>query len=357
MLLALRRLAPVLALIAAAAAVLLASDRRARRPSRELPPAVEPAAGRPWKIHVVQLLETVTVEEARQGVLAGLADAGLSEGKDFVVTVHDAQGEVASLGPAFDAARAAGADLVVSITAPALEAGLAMVSDRPLVFTLSIDPLVAGEKGSHSDHRPNVAGVYTVPPASEALAVVRSLVPGARRVGTLVAPVEVNSTLFRKDLEAAGVAAGIEVVAVASSSPQEVGDAAFALLAQRVDAVCQVPDNLHTAAFPTLVAACRSARVPLVGLNSRRQADQGAVVAVCRDRVEEGREAGLLAARILRGESPASMPYRSSSRVLVVVNRGAAAAIGLELPGDLLARADAVVVGDERARGRRRPSR
>jgi ABC-type uncharacterized transport system substrate-binding protein len=155
---------------------------------------------------------------------------------------------------------------------------------------------------------------------------------------------------FRRDLEAAGKAAGLQVVAVASASPQDVGNSAAGLLALHVDAVCQVPDNLHTAAFPALVAACRSARVPLLGLNSWTQAGQGAVVAVCRDRAEEGREVGLLAARVLRGESPASMPYRSLPRVTVAVNPDAAAAIGLRLPRDLLQRADVVV--DHRGGGR-----
>jgi putative ABC transport system substrate-binding protein len=93
------------------------------------------------------------------------------------------------------------------------------------------------------------------------------------------------------------------------------------------------------AAFPTIVAAARQARLPIFSFSSG-QAAQGAAVVLSNDHFDGGRESALIAARVMRGESPASFPYQGIAKTRLLVNRQAAEAVGLRIPESVARRAE-----------------
>ena len=315
------------------------------RHERTRPKAVTSTGGRlskTWKINLLKYVEIEDSEEVERGVLAGLEEAGLVKGRDYQVKGFTAHGDMATVTGLVDASVTAGADLLTTLSTPTLQAALSRGRGLPVVFTFVADAVVAGAGRSDEDHLPNVTGVYTHGAYDEVIAALRECLPPARTVGTLFVPSEVN-TVYHKDMMVkAANRAGIEVVAVPVTSSTEVADAAMSLCSRRIDALCQVAGNLLGSAFTSISQAARRAKLPVFAFLST-QAQQGAVVVVAGDYYDGGREAGQLAARVMRGEDPASLPFQPLRTTKIIVNLKAARDNGLTIPPTLIRRADEIL--------------
>ena len=104
----------------------------------------------------------------------------------------------------------------------------------------------------------------------------------------------------------------------------------------------QIAGNLTTVAFASITQAARRARIPLFG-SLTSNAHDGAAVVVARDYFDGGHAAGLMAARIMRGEQPAAIPFVPLKKTRIVVNLDAARAMGLQVPPSVVQRASAVI--------------
>ena len=313
--------------------------RPGERAAGSVPSPTPARPAKKWRIHLIELVDAPAIEESRKGILSGLREAGLVEGRDYEIRLLNAQGDMAALSSLIDAAVTGQADMVYTISTPALQAAMNKVRDRPVLFALALDPLLVGDGGTHAAHRANVAGVFNSSPFEGMMKLVRECLPGARSVGTLFAPSEANSVNFRNELEQAAKKAGLRLVAVPSNSPAEVPDAALALTQRRIDAICQIDDNLHGAAFPAIVAAARRAQLPVFGF-SATQASQGAAVVLSNDHFDGGRESAMIAAQVIRGASPADFPYRGITKTRLIVNPQSALAAKLQIPVPVLRRAE-----------------
>jgi ABC-type uncharacterized transport system substrate-binding protein len=305
-----------------------------------------PTASRPllkkWKVHLIELNNIVDVEETEQGVMEGLGQANLAAGRDYEITISNAQGDMATVNGLVDSALSQGADLLITLSTPTLQAALQRAQRVPIVFTYVANGILAGAGRSDEDHLPNVTGISIVGAFGDMISLLRQCLPSARRIGTLFVPAEVNM-VFNKDqlVEAAGKS-GIEVVPVAVSTSSEISDAALALMSRNIDALCQIPGNLTAGAFGGIAQAARKAKLPVFAFQ-KVQAREGAAITLARDYHDAGRGAAFLAARIMRGEKPASIPLQSLSKTKLIINLEAARASGLSVPPSLLSKADEVI--------------
>jgi ABC-type uncharacterized transport system substrate-binding protein len=207
---------------------------------------------------------------------------------------------------------------------------------------LVADPKIAGAGKTDEDHLPNFTGSYLPPPHQDALPLIRTLLPNLRRIGTLYVPSEVNSVFYRDDLDRVARAAGIELVSVGVTTMGEVPDAAMALCGRGIDALCQISDNMSGACFAPIAQAAKRTRVPLIAFASGHVRN-GAMLSIARDYRDNGEQSGRMAARVLRGEKPAGIPFAPVLKTRVLVNPAAAADYGVSVPKQLLDRADEVI--------------
>lgn len=305
--------------------------------------AAKPAApARRWKIGMVTYIDVTVVEEAREGVLQGLKQAGLVDGRDFTVHFRSAQGDIATLNSIYDELNGGDSDAVLSFSTPALQAGLRKVDQKPLIFALVLDPFAAGAGKSNTEHRPKVTGVYLDFPYKEVLATIREILPNAKRVGTLFTPGEVNSVVARKRFEDVLKEAGLTLVSLPANSATEVSDAALNLCQSQIDVLCQISDSQTNASFPAIARACETTKTPLFSF-AAGQTKNGAILTVGSDYVDNGREAGRLLAEVIRGKNPSDIPFRGASRAYRAVNLDTARRYGVEIPADWLKKADDVL--------------
>src|SRR5260221_3809442 len=314
-----------------------------RRKAAAAPPitADARAPAKKWRLSLIELNQVTDVEEAEHGVLDGLRESGMVEGRDFDKTIRNAQGDMATVSGLVDASLG-NSDLLVTFSTPTLQAALQRAKRLPIVFNQVADPISAGAGTSDSAHLPNVTGVYFIGAYDLMMPLIHEYLPKAHVLGTVYVPAEVNMVAQLAVMRKAVTAAGMELKTVAANSPTEVGDAALALASAHVDAICQLPGNLTASAFPSIARVSQQARLPVFVFQSS-QVRAGAVAGVSRDYYESGREAGHVAARVMRGESPAGIPFMGFAKTKLIVNVGAARAMGLTSPAHIVGKADDVL--------------
>ncbi|RPI27672.1 MAG: ABC transporter substrate-binding protein [Acidobacteria bacterium] len=324
-----RRLVLALLLIAGTSAILLLSDSQNRKHNEEQ---------RQARVFIIEYNRVLDVEEAEAGVLDGLRHGGLREGTDYTVEVLNAQGDVATLNSLIDAAAGQRADMLITTSTPSLQAA-ARKFKKAIIFTYVASPVAAGVGRTNEDHLPNVTGVYGLAPYSEMIDLIREVLPHARNLGLVYVPAEPNMIFHMRNLEKAAAQAGLRVTATSADTTAEVSDAASALCMRKIDAICQVPGNLTAASFPTIASAARQARIPVFAFQSS-QARTGAAIVLARDNFDAGQQAGVLATRVLHGESPAAIPFGEFKGIRLIVNLSAAREQGLTVPRSILEHAE-----------------
>ena len=305
-------------------------------------PSTNIATAKQWQLSAVTYIESPATEEAQKGFIDGLREAGLMEGRDYAIKWRSAQGDMATLNGIMDAVRTERADLVIPFSTPTLQTAVNKIQNIPIVFALVGDAIIAGAGRTNEDHLPNVTGATIISPFEEMTALLREVRPNARRCGTVFTPAEVNSAYYFDVFKESGRKSGVEIVGVAATGSSDVSDAALALMSRNIDVVCQISDNLTAATFTPIAQAAQRARLPIFSFSSI-QSKEGASIVLARDFRDGGRESALMAARVIRGEKPSSIPFKLTARIRLIINRTEARANGLVIPASVLKRADELI--------------
>jgi len=174
------------------------------------------------------------------------------------------------------------------------------------------------------------------------LELLHELVPRAARVAVLVNPSVGWSDRAQKELDAGARALGLQIQILNATSNREI-DAAFAfLLRERVDALFVTPGAFFNSRRVQLATMAARHAVPMTSA-TREIAEAGGLMSYGPDIADAWREVGVYTGRILKGAKPADLPVVQSTKFELVINAQTAKALGLEVPPQLLARADEVI--------------
>ncbi len=314
------------ALIALTAGILLYSDRNQRRAAS----TGTASSGRTYQIGIVYFAPEEGADVCMKGLMDALAEQGFVEGRNLVVKRAHAQAEIANIPAILLNYDSQNLDLIVPLTTPCLAASCNMVKKTPVTFTYVYDPIAAGAGKSWTDHLPHVTGVGSFPPLEDTFAVLKQLVPHAKRIGTLYNSSEMNSVKAISVGREACQKAGLKLEEVAITGTSEVHQAAQVLSTRGIQAMWVTGDNTALQAFSAIAKVAQDTRLPLI-INDPEFVDKGALAAVGIGWYRSGHEAGKMAARVLRGESPRDIPMVNVAEQKLVFNEAVAKRLGIAL--------------------------
>jgi putative ABC transport system substrate-binding protein len=298
-----------------------------------------PAAGpKPFVIGIFQSVDSPTANEVRRGILQAFAEAGLRDGQEIVVTIRIANNDIAEVQRIARELAAGLVDLIIPLSTQALQAAILAGRRVPIVFGAVAVPYLVGAGKSAENHLGYVTGVASTGPVRQTMALIREVLPKARRVGSLWTSSEINSEYYLDLARAAALDLGLELVAVPVTGPHEITASLQRLLNEKIDVLFPMSDNTLNSSFDIIGRAADENGLPLFG-SFLRSVEFGACAALGYDFYDMGVKTGRLAVRVKNGESPARIPIQSMDEIKLYVNTTAAARQGVVFSKGLLDRA------------------
>ena len=114
---------------------------------------------------------------------------------------------------------------------------------------------------------------------------------------------------------------------------------AIDLLLTEVDCISNMTDNTVVNNLPILIEKATAKNIPVFG-SEEEQVANGCIASAGIDYIELGQKAGAIAARVLKGEDIAAIPYETMTESKITINPEAAAKIGVKIPQSITDRAE-----------------
>ena len=276
----------------------------------------------------------------------GLRQAGLVEGKDVVVEYHWLDGHYEQISPIInDAVRRGVALIATPGSSPGSIAAKAATETIPIVFGVAGDPVAMGLVKSLARPGTNATGINFFASEIDAkrLGLMHELLPKAVRLAVLVNPASaVSANATSKALREVAPSLGLELIFYNAGTPAEVETAFAAIAVARADALFVAPDAFFTSHATQFAALATRDKLPTSTFSSEMTA-AGLLLSYGTSLVDMFRQVGIYSGTILKGAKPADLPVLQSTRFEFAINLKTARLLGLDVPPNLLARADEVI--------------
>jgi putative tryptophan/tyrosine transport system substrate-binding protein len=271
-----------------------------------------------------------------------LKRAGFVEGGNLVVNRDGVGVPVAMFDTVAAELAKSGPDAIVAIGAAAARAAEQMTHSIPIVAHVD-DPVEAKLVASLSRPGGNLTGTDILAARLDAkrLQVLHETVPSARRIGILV---DHASQLSRVQVATTAAELGLELVTRELRTDAEIVSEIDALAAAQVAAINLLasPITSNPPATALIVKRARELRLPTMHIWPEA-ARAGALVAFGPTMDESLRLLAQQLIRVLKGASPANLPFIQPTRFELALNLETAKTFDLTIPPSLLARADEVI--------------
>jgi putative tryptophan/tyrosine transport system substrate-binding protein len=312
--------------------------------------AVWPLAARAQQqgMPVVGFMSARSPAEAASDLAAfrhGLGQTGHFEGKNVTIEYRWAEGHYDRL-PAMATELVARQVAVIAAVGgePSGLAAKAATTTIPIVCSLGGDAVKAGLVTQLNRPGGNITGVSILGSemGPKRLEFAHQLVPNASTLAVLINSKFPLGLAEARDMEAAAHSLGLQITVLDASSENEI-DRAFAVLAEhKVDVLIINTDPFLLGQRQQIVELAARRNIPTVYF-LREFVDAGGLMSYGPSVANSYRQAGIYVGRILKGENVGELPVVQPTKFDLVINLRSAKSLGLEIPTNLLVRADDVI--------------
>ena len=212
----------------------------------------------------------------------------------------------------------------------------------PVVFLHPSDPVRDGLVESLSHPGGNLTGVFGArDPVVRQLELYQQIMPRLRRLLTLVDPTDKATPVLLTEAKDAAERLGLELDIREASTAADLERAFRSLAPGEVDGAFLLSPSLRLNFSKRTIELAAAANLP-VQAHRKEWVDQGALFSLGVDVGPVGDAGARFVDSILRGTSPADLPVEEVPRVQFAINLGRARELGIEVPQDVITRADVV---------------
>ncbi|MBL4614680.1 MAG: ABC transporter substrate-binding protein [Magnetovibrio sp.] len=292
-------------------------------------------------VAITQIVEHPALDAVRKGVKDVLAEAGYKEGSGLKWSFESAQGNIATAAQIAKKFAGAAPDVIVAIATPSAQTVVANTKTIPVVFSAVTDPVGAKLIKDLMHPGANVTGVTDLTPIAAHMALVKRVVPGAKRLGIITNPGEANSVALVKLIQAEAPKVGMSVVNAAATKSGDVLAAARSLVG-KVDAIYIPTDNTVISAFEAVVKIGNEANIPVLA-GDTDSVKRGAVAAAGFNYYDIGRQTGLMVLKIFNGAKAGDLAVEGVAKTDLYLNLKSAKSQGVTLSDALISEAKEVI--------------
>jgi putative ABC transport system substrate-binding protein len=275
----------------------------------------------------------------------GLAEAGLTEGKNVRIEYRWAEGRYDRLGELAADLLKSRVSVIAATGGDASALAVKQITQEiPVVFTIGGDPVELGLVKSLSRPGANLTGLtqYTAALEGKRLEILHQLLPREAAITMLINPNNPNFATQSRDLPEAARAMGVQISTLKAANDSEIEQAFATLEKQRPGALFVASDPFFNSRRELLVAQVVSLTIPAI-FHQREFVTAGGLISYGSSATDMYRRAAGYVARILRGDKPADLPVLQPVKFELVINLKAAKAFGIDVAPSLLAAADEVI--------------
>jgi putative ABC transport system substrate-binding protein len=273
-----------------------------------------------------------------------MQEAGWIDGRNIRLDYRFGGGDLARIDAAAAELVALEPELIYATGLPPAQALRQKTRTIPIVFSLVADPVGFGLVESLRQPGGNVTGfiVWDLSIGSKWMQLLQQITPDLRRIGIMYNP---DTAPYAPLLIASAKGAATSDVAVFEShtrNSSEIEATASLLGNEPHSGLLIIPEPFTNAHRDQIIA--QSARFKLPTLNPVfGAASRGALISYTYAFDLMMRQPVTYIDRILRGESPRSLPVQAPTKYVLSINLTVAKALGLSVPSTLLALADEVI--------------
>lgn len=291
-----------------------------------------------YTVGISQFAEHGSLDNCREGFLAGLAEEGIKEGENLTVMYDNAQTDTGTASTIADNYVSKKVDLICAIATPSAMSAYnsCMNTEIPTIYTAVSDPVGAGLAKEDGSSVGNITGTSDALAVSEQLDMIRKVMPEAKKIGIIYTTSEANSVSTIEEYKKYAADYGFEIVESGINVQADV-ELAAADLVTKVDCITNLTDNTVVAALQIVLNKANEAGIPVFG-SEVEQVKAGCVASMGLEYYELGKQTGKMAAKVLKGEAKASeMNFEVITEPSLYVNTAAADKVGLALDENFVA--------------------
>lgn len=273
-----------------------------------------------------------SMDPVLQGFKEGMAERGFVEGENVTYIYNGPLGpDAAKLEAEVQSFVDAEVDLILALATPGTVAAQKVTKDTgfPVVFTPITDPLGVGFVESINKPGGNMTGVRNGGFTPKNLEWLVTIVPTIKKIYAPYNPNDKSAIFARGLLLETAAKLGVEVLTPEVLNADEIPNV-IAAMPEDIDAIFCMSDSLILSRVADFVAAGNERKIPVTAV-SRSHVEAGTLMGFGSEFVTVGKQTANVAAQILNGADPATLPVEESEYFLYI-NQKTADFLGITIP-------------------------